>query len=441
MIGKDCLPFLFYSYFMAKFKFNLKLILNARLFLMSGSFGSIDEFSGIQSSKEDNKGGDLNSMSIDDDFELFASKSSSNNSEGENEATAKSDHKSTKSNISSKSSKSNSSQKSASSTQKSVNTTQKSASSTQKSNASSKSSKKSDTNQNNESAADLSLANTNSKLSSKVDSGLSGSFLDATNPQSTIKSSSKSKSSTIKDDKEETNKSTNNDLIISSKPSIEPSKSEVSQAQGSILLSNTSQLSSKQSNQSKSDIKSSNNSKISTKNQTSKSQSQEETPKLEQLVRQQRKPWYEEDNQKQPQNNDKDKDAEIERLTNILREQRTVIENQKETIRLLMNEAVSHEEISSLRAALASKSPLLQLVAATPMSEQRATKQLRAENAALRREIDEMETRHLNELKAMRAQFALLSSRPMPTDGCAQCKRRIRELESQLKLYQDKSGQ
>ena len=104
------------------------------------------------------------------------------------------------------------------------------------------------------------------------------------------------------------------------------------------------------------------------------------------------------------------KSQEIERLQNLVREQRTVIDNQKETIQLLMNEAVSHEEISSLRAALSSKSPLLQLVAATPMSEQKATKQLRAENAALRREIDEIEQRHLNELKAMRAQFALLSS-------------------------------
>ena len=67
------------------------------------------------------------------------------------------------------------------------------------------------------------------------------------------------------------------------------------------------------------------------------------------------------------------------------------------------------------------------------MSESRATAQLRAENAALRREIDEIETRHLSELKAMRAQFASLSSRTMPTDGCAQCKRRIRELEAELK--------
>jgi predicted RNase H-like nuclease (RuvC/YqgF family) len=97
-----------------------------------------------------------------------------------------------------------------------------------------------------------------------------------------------------------------------------------------------------------------------------------------------------------------------------------------------MNEAVAHEEISSLRAALAAKTPLLQLVAATPMTEQRATKQLRSENAALRREIDEIEIRHLNELKQMRAQYASLAARPMPTDGRAHCKRRIRELESEI---------
>lgn len=148
-------------------------------------------------------------------------------------------------------------------------------------------------------------------------------------------------------------------------------------------------------------------------------------------ARQKKTPWY--DEKPEPPKRNADQDAEIARLQNIIREQRTVIDNQKETIKLLMNEAVSHEEISSLRAALASKSPLLQLVAATPMSEQKATTQLRAENAALRREIEEIETRHLAELKAMRAQFASLSSRQMPTDGCAQCKRRIRELEAEVK--------
>jgi hypothetical protein len=117
-----------------------------------------------------------------------------------------------------------------------------------------------------------------------------------------------------------------------------------------------------------------------------------------------------------------------------------VIENQKETIKLLMTEAVSHEEIASLRAALASKSPLLQLVAATPMSEQRATKQLRADNAVLRRQMDEMEVRHLSELKAMRGQFASLAARTMPTDGCAQCKRRIRELELENRRLLDERG-
>lgn len=150
-----------------------------------------------------------------------------------------------------------------------------------------------------------------------------------------------------------------------------------------------------------------------------------------------RKSWYEQEPEDKKLQNENEKDIEIERLTNLVRDQRTIINNQKETIRLLMSESVKHEEISSLRAALASKSPLLQLVAATPMSEQRATKQLRAENEALRREIDEIEMRHLNELKAMRAQFAMLSSRTMPTDGCAQCKRRIRELENQLKQYQN----
>lgn len=403
---------------------------------MSDSFGSIDGISGIQSSKDEKKNNDSNSISIDEDFELFASKSSSNNSDNEKEETTKTDNKSNSS-VLSKSSKSNSSKKSASSTQKSNS-----------SKMSNHSSRKSDTNKNDESAAELSLVgtNTNSKLSNKTDTGLSGSFLDSTNQQSTIKSSSsKSKISTKKDNKSETNKSAILDISISSKQTTGPLKSEISQVQGSTLLTNASQLSSKQQSQLKSDTKSSNNSKISTKSDNDnapKSQNQEDNSKLQQFVRQQRKPWYDEENQKSTQNNNNsDKDAEIERLTNIVREQRTVIENQKETIRLLMNEAVSHEEISSLRAALASKSPLLQLVAATPMSEQRATKQLRAENAALRREIDEMEMRHLNELKAMRAQFALLSSRPMPTDGCAQCKRRIRELESQLKLYQNENGQ
>ncbi|KAH0793683.1 hypothetical protein GPJ56_002404 [Histomonas meleagridis] len=154
-------------------------------------------------------------------------------------------------------------------------------------------------------------------------------------------------------------------------------------------------------------------------------------------IRQTRKPWYEIDETKTEIKSDQS--AEIEKLRNLVREQRTIIENQKETIRLLMNEAVSHEEITSLRAALASKSPLLQLVAATPMSEQKATKRLRAENAALRKEIEEIEIRHMNDLKQMRTQFAALASRPMPTDGCAKCKRRIRELEAELKKYQSNS--
>jgi len=129
-------------------------------------------------------------------------------------------------------------------------------------------------------------------------------------------------------------------------------------------------------------------------------------------------------------NNEKDK--EIEKLQELAKQQRHIIDSQKETIKLLMNEQISYEEITKLRAALASKSPLLQLVAATPMSESRALTQLKAENAALRRQIDEIENRHMNELRSLRTQFASLSSRPIPTDGCAVCKRRIRELEAKL---------
>ena len=47
--------------------------------------------------------------------------------------------------------------------------------------------------------------------------------------------------------------------------------------------------------------------------------------------------------------------------------------------------------------------------------------------------MDEMETKHLSELRELRTKFASLSSHQVPTDGCAVCKRRIRELESQLK--------
>lgn len=128
--------------------------------------------------------------------------------------------------------------------------------------------------------------------------------------------------------------------------------------------------------------------------------------------------------------------AEIERLQNIVVSQRSIIDSQKQTIKLLMKEQINYEEMSKLRAALASKDPLLQLVAATPLSETRLTQDLRAENASLRREIDEIENRHLAEMKALRSQYAQLSARKMPEDGCAACRRRIRELESQLKSNQ-----
>jgi hypothetical protein len=123
--------------------------------------------------------------------------------------------------------------------------------------------------------------------------------------------------------------------------------------------------------------------------------------------------------------------VEIERLQAIVREQRTVIDNQKETIRRLMSENGTHEEIASLRAALACKSPLLQRMASIPTYEQRAIKQLKADNAALRREIEETEVKYLNELKRLRSQLASLSARPLPVDGCARCKRRVRELENE----------
>jgi cytidine deaminase len=72
-----------------------------------------------------------------------------------------------------------------------------------------------------------------------------------------------------------------------------------------------------------------------------------------------------------------------------------------------------------------------------PEAEQRAKKQLDADNAALRRQIEEREARHLSELKAMRVQLASLSARAMPPDGCANCRRRIRELERENKRLQD----
>lgn len=128
-----------------------------------------------------------------------------------------------------------------------------------------------------------------------------------------------------------------------------------------------------------------------------------------------------------------DPQDEINRLKDLVMQQRHIIDSQKETIKLLMKEQINYEEMSKLRAALVSKDPLLQLVAATPLSESRAMADLRAENASLRREIDEIETRHLSEMKALRAQYAQFSSRQMPSDGCAVCRRRIRELESQLK--------
>jgi hypothetical protein len=153
-------------------------------------------------------------------------------------------------------------------------------------------------------------------------------------------------------------------------------------------------------------------------------------PEVQLPARQKRKPWYE--NEPLPPQKT-DQSAEIERLRTMSREQRSVIENQKQTIKLLLNEAVAHEEISSLRAALASKSPILQVVAATPMSEQPSTKQLRNENRALRKQIDDIEIRHLNELKAMKAQFAALAAKPVEGDGCVRCKRRIEELEEENK--------
>ena len=131
-----------------------------------------------------------------------------------------------------------------------------------------------------------------------------------------------------------------------------------------------------------------------------------------------------------------DLQAEVERLQNMVLAQRTVIEQQKQTIKLLMKEQINYEEMSKLRAALASKDPLLQLVAATPLAETRLTQDLRAENASLRREIDEIENRHLEEMKKLRAQYAQLAARHMPEDGCAACRRRIRELEDQLKSKQ-----
>jgi hypothetical protein len=123
--------------------------------------------------------------------------------------------------------------------------------------------------------------------------------------------------------------------------------------------------------------------------------------------------------------------AEIERLQAIVREQRTVIDTQKEAVRRLMTETGTHQEIATLRANLACKSPLLQKVAATPMSEQRTVKRLKADNAALRREIDNTEVRHLTELKRMKTLLASLSARSVGGDGCARCKRRLRELEDE----------
>lgn len=140
-------------------------------------------------------------------------------------------------------------------------------------------------------------------------------------------------------------------------------------------------------------------------------------------------------NPRQPIEGDKDKDKEIARLQKIVVQQRHIIDSQKETIRLLMKEQISYEEISKLRQALTQKSPLLQLVAATPLSETREMTNLRAENASLRRQLDELENRHLSELKMLKSQFAQLSSRQMPTDGCANCRRRIRELEDEIKSY------
>lgn len=131
-----------------------------------------------------------------------------------------------------------------------------------------------------------------------------------------------------------------------------------------------------------------------------------------------------------------DPQDEINRLKELVMQQRHIIDSQKETIKLLMKEQINYEEMSKLRSALASKDPLLQLVAATPLSESRAMSDLRAENASLRREIDEIETRHLAEMKALRSQFAQMSARQMPQDGCAVCRRRIRELENQLKEKQ-----
>jgi hypothetical protein len=124
-----------------------------------------------------------------------------------------------------------------------------------------------------------------------------------------------------------------------------------------------------------------------------------------------------------------DRSHELKLLQDTVRAQRAVIDNQKETIKVLMSESVSPEEIASLRAALAAKSALLQLVAAPPVAEQRAAKQLKADNSALRREIDEMEMRHLAEMKQMRVLCASLTARTTPTDGCAHCKRTLRELE------------
>ena len=124
---------------------------------------------------------------------------------------------------------------------------------------------------------------------------------------------------------------------------------------------------------------------------------------------------------------------EIEKFKEQVITQRHIIDSQKDTIKLLMNEQINYEEITKLRQALSSKNPLLQLVAATPLSESRTVTQLKAENASLRRQIDEIENRHLTELRNLKTQFVSLSSRPIPIDGCAICKRKIRELENQLK--------
>jgi hypothetical protein len=126
---------------------------------------------------------------------------------------------------------------------------------------------------------------------------------------------------------------------------------------------------------------------------------------------------------------DADDSLELARLQDVVREQRTIIEHQKQTIKMLMSESTSPQEIAALRATLAAKSPLLQLVAAPSVSEQRAAKQLRADNAAMRREIEEMEVRHLGEMKQLRVLCASLAARSMPADGCAHCKRAIRELQ------------